>query len=42
MYLRYVEGLPPGHVAEVLAIEPNAENQAHFRAVRALRLAAAA
>ena len=42
MYLRYIEGLPPRHVAEILAIEPNAENQAHFRAVRALRLAAAA
>lgn len=41
MYLRYVDELPPRHVAEMLAIEPNAENQAHFRAVRALRLAAA-
>jgi len=36
-----VDELPPRHVAEMLAIEPNAENQAHFRAVRALRLAAA-
>jgi RNA polymerase sigma factor (sigma-70 family) len=42
MYLRYVDELPPGHVAEVLGIEPNAENQAHFRAVKALRLADAA
>lgn len=42
MYMRYVDELPPAHVAELLGIEPNAENQAHFRAVRALRLAAAA
>ena len=42
MYLRYIDGMPPSHVAEFLAIEPNAENQAHFRAIRALRLAEAA
>jgi RNA polymerase sigma factor (sigma-70 family) len=42
MELRYLAGMSPGHVAEHLGIEPNAENQAHFRAVRALRLAEAA
>jgi DNA-directed RNA polymerase specialized sigma24 family protein len=42
MELRYLAGMPPGHVAEHLGIEPNAENQAHFRAIRALRLAEAA
>lgn len=42
MHLRYIEGMPPRHVAELLCIEPNAENQAHFRAVKAIRLAEAA
>lgn len=42
MELRYLAGMQPGHVAEHLGIEPNAENQAHFRAVKAVRLAEAA
>lgn len=42
MELRYIAGMPPRHVAEFLGIEANAENQAHFRAVKALRLAEAA
>lgn len=42
MYLRYIEGMPPSHVAALIGIEPNAENQAHFRAVKAIRLAEAA
>jgi len=42
MCLRYIEGMPPSHVAALIGIEPNAENQAHFRAVKAIRLAEAA
>ena len=38
MELRYLEAMPPAHIAEYLGIEPNAEYQAHNRALKAIRL----
>jgi len=37
MELRYLEEMPPAHIAEYLGIEPNAEYQAHNRALKAIR-----
>ena len=38
MELRYLEAMPPAHIAEYLGIAPNAEYQAHNRALKAIRL----
>ena len=38
MELRYLEAMPPAHIAEYLGIAPNAEYQAHNRAIKAIRL----
>lgn len=38
MEMRYLDEMPPAHIAEYLGIEPNAEYQAHNRALKAIRL----
>ena len=38
MEMRYLDEMPPSHIAEYLGIKANAVHQAQARAVRALRL----